>query len=277
MSFDPKNKIDDSDMSLRDYSNLLDKLVEFNKPKEKSKKYLLIICEITLAIISIIITVFVCIIIYKTNISVEGIISFLLAFFSIFISVLFYIKASDTSTSFYERSYDIMKDVSVSLGKIEERFGERLNSMNDTLSLLSFEKVETKKNLQHIDSKKDELINELVQQLDQKGQEQEEYKKRLNELNEDANLLKNKLISLESVKNSNLDLNFNLKDESFEKYIILWFNLLGENDKSRLMNGARIFTENKDAYKLGMRLGLIDEMGFITTSGKSILNHININ
>ena len=68
--------------------------------------------------------------------SLESILSTLLAFFSIFISIFFYFKADETSTNFYDSSYKFMKDISVTLGKIEERFGEKLNSLNDKVSHL---------------------------------------------------------------------------------------------------------------------------------------------
>ena len=85
----------------------------------------------------IIVISFLCGMMYKNNFSIESLLSLLLAFFSIFISVFFYFKASDTSNDFYDKSYNIMKDVSVTLGKIEAQFGEKLNNMNEKLGHLS--------------------------------------------------------------------------------------------------------------------------------------------
>ena len=87
----------------------------------------------------------------KTDFSFDSILSILLAFFSIFISIFFYFKADETSTNFYNSSYEFMKDISVTLGKIEERFGEKLNSLNDKVSHLdrisseASEEIEDKK------------------------------------------------------------------------------------------------------------------------------------
>lgn len=256
------------------YSNILDKLCELDKPKRQDQKYKSIIFNLTIAVISTIITVFICIMIYKTDISVEGIISVLLAFFSIFISVFFYMKASDTSNSFYDRSYDIMKDVSVSLGKIEERFGERLNSMNNTLSSLSLAKVETKQDLQQIEIKKDKIIQELMHELEQKGLEQEKYKKMLNDLDMEAHFLRNKLIELESDEDNNFDIRHSIGDAKMEKSVKVWVSLLGAKDKNRLMNGGKLSPENKAAFKIGMQLGFINEIGILTSMGKNVLNYI---
>ena len=49
----------------------------------------------------------------KKSFSFDSVLSTLLAFFSIFISIFFYFKADETSTNFYKSSYDIMKDVSI--------------------------------------------------------------------------------------------------------------------------------------------------------------------
>ena len=87
-----------------------------------------------------------CIIFYKNQFSFESLLSLLLAFFSIFISSFFYFKADEASNRFYETSYNFMKDVSVTLGKIEERFGEKLNTLNDKVSHLAIAKEEKKRN-----------------------------------------------------------------------------------------------------------------------------------
>jgi hypothetical protein len=264
MNSNIKIKTDDSEMNFDNYN-----------PKREGYKYKSIIFEITIAIISIITTVFICIMIFKTNISVEGLISVLLAFFSIFISILFYIKASETSNIFYIRSYDIMKDVSVSLGKIEERFGERLNNMNNTLSSLAFAKVETKQDLQKIEDEKDKLINELMLKLDQKILETEKFKDRFDELNRDADILKNKLIDLEYNDNNNIIMQHNdLNKQNYEKTVNAWIKFLGERDKKRLMNGGKVSPENKNALNIGIEMGLINEMGSLTDKGRYVLNQI---
>lgn len=63
----------------------------------------------------------ICISILKANFSAESILVTLLAFFTIFMSFVFYLKAVETSQKFYDTSYQFMKEVSILLGKMEER------------------------------------------------------------------------------------------------------------------------------------------------------------
>jgi hypothetical protein len=55
-----------------------------------------------------------------------------------------------------------MKDVSVALGKIEERFGEKLNSLNDKVSHLDSISSEKSEEIQEQKDDKDKIINELM-------------------------------------------------------------------------------------------------------------------
>lgn len=55
-----------------------------------------------------------------------------------------------------------MKDVSVALGKIEERFGEKLNSLNDKVSHLDSISSKKSEEIQEQKDDKDKIINELM-------------------------------------------------------------------------------------------------------------------
>ena len=57
--------------------------------------------------------------------------SMLVAFFAISLSVAFYFKATDTSNRFYDNSYAFTKDVSEILGRMEAGFGERLRHLDE--------------------------------------------------------------------------------------------------------------------------------------------------
>ena len=116
---------------------------------------------------------------YKNNFAMESLISLLLAFFSIFISVFFYFKADEASNRFYETSYNFMKEVSVTLGKIEERFGEKLNSLNDKVSHLSVVKEEKKEELESVEDEKQALIDDLFQKAQLNDQQKDEYRQKL--------------------------------------------------------------------------------------------------
>ncbi len=57
-----------------------------------------------------------------------------LALFSIGLSATFYFKATETSNRFYDRTYRMTKDLFEILGRMDERFGERLQGIRDDTS-----------------------------------------------------------------------------------------------------------------------------------------------
>lgn len=113
----------------------MNKLLELEKEKKKTNPIKITICIVG-GIGCVMFIAILCYSILKSEFSLDSILSTFLAFFSIFISIFFYFKADETSTNFYNSSYEFMKDISVTLGKIEERFGEKLNSLNDKVSHL---------------------------------------------------------------------------------------------------------------------------------------------
>jgi hypothetical protein len=52
--------------------------------------------------------------------------SLTLAIFAVGLSVTFYMKASETANRFYDNTYQFTKDISETLGRLDERFAERL-------------------------------------------------------------------------------------------------------------------------------------------------------
>ena len=126
----------------------------------------------------------------KTDFSFDSILSTLLAFFSIFISIFFYFKADETSTNFYKSSYDIMRDVSVTLGKIEERFGEKLNSLNDKVSHLDTISSEKSEEIQEQKDDKDKIINELMDKANLDEKEKAKYRQQLADNERQIEILK---------------------------------------------------------------------------------------
>ncbi len=63
--------------------------------------------------------------------------SIILALFAVWISINFYHKNNETSTKFYNNTYNFTKDISETLGRIEERFGEKLDSLKEENKSLS--------------------------------------------------------------------------------------------------------------------------------------------
>lgn len=170
----------------------LDKMIELENSKNKVNVYKVILL-ITGCLAGLIVVAALCVVFYKSSFSLESLLSLLLAFFSIFISIFFYFKADETSNRFYDTSYDFMKDVSVTLGKIEERFGEKLNSLNDKISHLSVEKEEKKEELQTVEDEKQKVIDELIDKAKLDASEKEAYLARLNAKEEEAETLRRQL------------------------------------------------------------------------------------
>ena len=159
-------------------SEILDKLLVLQE-KTKSPSFLKKTIYVVAGVIFVIFAVLLCVMIYKNNFSVESILSTLLAFFSIFISVFFYFKADETSSRFYDSSYRFMKDISVTLGKIEERFGEKLNSLNDKVSHLDRERKKVSEEIEYKQEDKDRIINELMEKANLNAEEKAAYKQEL--------------------------------------------------------------------------------------------------
>lgn len=165
-------------MSPENVNEILDKMLKLQE-KGKKPSFLKKTVYIVSSICVVILVVFVCLVIYKNNFSTESVLSSLLAFFSIFISVFFYFKADETSSKFYDSSYKFMKDISVTLGKIEERFGEKLNSLSDKVSHLDRESKEATEEIEDKQEDKDRIINELMEKANLSEEQRLNYKRTL--------------------------------------------------------------------------------------------------
>ena len=175
-----------------DINTVLDKMIQLEKSKNKVSVYKVILL-IAGCIAMLVLLIALCMIFYKNHFSFESLLSLLLAFFSIFISIFFYFKADETSNKFYDSSYDFMKDVSVTLGKIEERFGEKLNNLNDKVSHLSIAKEEKAEELQNVEDEKQKMIEELLDKAKMNEKQREEYVTRLKEKELEADSLRKQL------------------------------------------------------------------------------------
>lgn len=173
-----------------DYLQILNKMLELEKEKKKINPLKVTICIVG-GIGSIMLIAMLCYCILKSDFSLDSILSILLAFFSIFISIFFYFKADETSTKFYNSSYEFMKDISVTLGKIEERFGEKLNSLNDKIAHLDKISNETGEEIKDKKDDKDSIINDLMNKANLNEEEKMKYKEQLEEKDAEIERLKN--------------------------------------------------------------------------------------
>lgn len=171
-------KIKKESPDFSDINTVLDKMLQLEKTKNKVSVYKVILFVFG-CLSMLVLVIALCIIFYKNQFSFESLLSLLLAFFSIFISIFFYFKADETSNRFYETSYDFMKDVSVTLGKIEERFGEKLNTLNDKVSHLALAKEEKKEELENVEDERQKMLNELMEKAKLDASQKEDYMRKL--------------------------------------------------------------------------------------------------
>ena len=80
----------------KDYIEILDKMLELEKRKESPNAVKITICIVG-GLGSIMFIAILCYAVLRSNISVENILSILLAFFSIFIYIFFYFKSDEKS------------------------------------------------------------------------------------------------------------------------------------------------------------------------------------
>ena len=181
---------------LSEINSTLDKMIQLENSKNKVSVYKIILL-ITACIAGLFIVAALCFVFYKSSFSLESLLSLLLAFFSIFISVFFYFKTEETSNHFYDMSYDFMKDVSVTLGKIEERCGEKLNTLNDKVSHLSIAKEEKTEELQNVEDEKQKVIDELLDKAKLNEEQKEAYLARLRDKEAEAESLRRQLRTID--------------------------------------------------------------------------------
>jgi hypothetical protein len=110
-----------------------------------------------------------------------------LAMFSIALSVLFFLKATETSNVFYDNTYRFTKDVSEILGRVEAGFGERLRHLDEGYSGLKsaveripFDRVtaekeieEEEKQVREVEAERNQLIENLVQRASLEEEEKQ--------------------------------------------------------------------------------------------------------
>lgn len=132
---------------------------------------------------------------FAITIDVATLLSLLLALFAIYLSALFYFKATETSNSFYDNTYKFTKDIAELLVRIESGFGERLRHLDESYSKIQdrFDKYarpeeiaetqkEADKSQEELEAKvkeRDNIINELFERSNLKEKEKSSILDRL--------------------------------------------------------------------------------------------------
>lgn len=120
--------------------------------------------------------------------------SIILALFAVWISINFYHKNNETSNKFYNNTYTFTKDISETLGRIEERFGEKLESLKEENKSLS-NRVEryytgagaTANDKEKDDKKEQEIQERLEKELSEKSMLLDEFAKKYKIAEQDKN------------------------------------------------------------------------------------------
>lgn len=252
------------EQEVKNLNETLDKMIVLSKSK-KSRNIPKIIFLIFASIAGLMFIALICITIYKNSFSVESLISFALAFFSIAMSVLFFFKTDETSKQFYQSSYNFMKDVSVTLGKIEERFGEKLNNLNDKVSHLTNEREKTNEKIENAEDEKQKMIDELMNKAKYNEKEKEEFLKRLQEKDSELERLKQ---DINRIDNQYRKLKANsIEIGSIDEDTPLVMNQFSPADLRMLLEGEYENLSPRLRH-FAKKINLVDSEGNLTLSGR---------
>ncbi len=137
---------------------------------------------------------------FLQNFSFSELLSLILALFAMLMSILFYFKSTESSNKFYSDTYKFTKDISESIGRIDERFGERLRHLDESYGRMEkriYDGYVRDVKKEEIEEKKENADNELKQA-------NEKYEEKINALLENAKInnaekekLKNELEKLQ--------------------------------------------------------------------------------
>lgn len=162
------------------------------------------------------------------KIDIVTILSFGVAFFAIWLSVIFYFKADEASNRFYNETYRFIKDTSIMLGRIEVSFGEKLNNVEklfgknqnpldkEKLAELIKEKEEIEKEKNSLFKEKEEIekkliesherIREYVIQISNNNRLRDSIMNELENQRKQNEFLKSKNVELEKIKDREKDI-----------------------------------------------------------------------
>ncbi|HLO91871.1 MAG TPA: hypothetical protein VK172_11970 [Lentimicrobium sp.] len=231
--------------------------------------------------------------------------SIILALFAVWISVNFYHKNNETSNRFYNNTYTFTKDISETLGRIEERFGEKLESLKEENKSLSsrVDRYYSSGGANAVDKEKDdkkekEIQARLEKELSEKNalldqfakkykiaeQDKNQFVEMLNSKNEEVRKLEKKLSLFENSP-QRVDENYNIpmriisyirsrfrRDEEL-RHIFCIPDILGDEDIR--INFREISKKYSPSFIMDLeKYELINENRILTDSGLRIMKEI---
>lgn len=159
----------------------------------------------------------------KTTIDLSGfnftdLLSLILAISAIGLSAAFYFKADESAKSFYDNSFNFTRHMSETLGRIEERFGERLKNIDEGYSGLSRKfdsfpldlkaaregEQRTEDAVDAREAEYKQILDELMQKAQLADDEKEAMSKRLSSVGAELDAARSELASYkDSIRNAN--------------------------------------------------------------------------
>ncbi len=149
----------------------------------------------------------------------SDLLAMILALFAVGMSVAFYFKTTDSSNQFYDNIYNFTQKTSEILGRIEERFGERLKHLDEGYFKMQSrfdnfsktpkeieEKVretegkeeEEKEKLKETNKALEKMMNELYEKAQMQEQQKNEFNHKLNQLTTERDAAQERIREMEN-------------------------------------------------------------------------------
>lgn len=149
----------------------------------------------------------------------SDLLAMILALFAMAMSVAFYFKSTDSSNQFYDNIYNFTQKTSEILGRIEERFGERLKHLDEGYGRIQsrFEGInktpdEIEKKVKETEGKEEkekeklketneamqQMMEQLVSRAQLQEQEQQEFYEKLHKLTVEKDMAQKRIREIEA-------------------------------------------------------------------------------
>jgi len=213
--------------------------------------------------------------------------SLVLAIFSIGLSVMFYIKADETSNHFYDNTQKFTQNVSTILGRIEAGFGERLKRIDEGYNRLEGYYIQTKpdksqkeqiqKNKQEVkkvEQEKDKIIRDFLKRNKLQDEEQKKIIRSLREKDKELEITREELFQSQNIQSKKENISKSAIMEYFNSDVLnVYDNLLFATSKrefsshfNRILN-----TFNKSWIRDLKKINWLKPNGKLTPEGLAIL------
>ena len=123
-----------------------------------------------------------------TKFDFSDLLALILALFAMSMSVAFYFKSTDSSNMFYDNIYNFTQKTSEILGRIEERFGERLKHLDEGYGRIESRFDEVSKNPDEIEKKVKETEGKEEKEKEKLEETNKEMQKMMEQLAKRAKL-----------------------------------------------------------------------------------------